>query len=89
MESLDKTTHIDFRTHLRDLLEGRKSVRIQYFTEINEFISTTAIIKKLFDREGVEHVSLSSGEEVPLSKLVRAGDMPAPGYGKDYFACDC
>ncbi len=89
MALLDKTTSIDFRALLTALVEQRKSVRIQYFTDINEFITTTAILKKIYESAGAEHLLLSSGEEIPLSKIVRVEDTPAPGYDKDYFACDC
>jgi Rho-binding antiterminator len=75
-----------------DLIKGfakeRKSVRIQYFTDINEFITTVAIIKNVSEKERAAYMQLSNGEEIRLDKIVRIEDKPAPGYDKSYFACD-
>lgn len=77
-----------YRTEIENFVKERKAVRIQYFTDINEFITKVAIIKKLSEKEGAEYMELSSGEEIRLDKIVRIEDKPAPGYNKDYFACD-
>ncbi len=86
--SANKTIDTDFRSKINELIEQRKSVRIQYYTDINEFISITALIKTLYQKEAVSYITLSNGEEIGLDKVVRIGDLPAPGYDKDYFACD-
>jgi Rho-binding antiterminator len=69
-------------------VKQRKSVRIQYYTNINEFITKVSIVKNLFDKEGAKYMELSSGDQIRLDKIVRIEDKPAPGYDKSYFACD-
>ena len=73
---------------IESFVKQRKSVRIQYFTDINEFITKVSIIKNLFEKEGVQYMELSAGDEIRLDKIVRIEDKPAPGYDKNYFACD-
>jgi Rho-binding antiterminator len=73
---------------IKSFVKQRKSVRIQYFTDINEFITKVAIIKNLFEKEGAQYMELSAGDEIRLDKIVRIEDKPAPGYDKNYFACD-
>lgn len=73
---------------IESFVKQRKSVRIQYFTDINEFITKVSMIKNLFEKEGVQYMELSTGDEIRLDKVVRIEDKPAPGYDKNYFACD-
>jgi Rho-binding antiterminator len=73
---------------IESFVKQRKSVRIQYFTDINEFITKVSIIKNLFEKEGAQYMELSAGDEIRLDKIVRIEDKPAPGYDKNYFACD-
>ena len=63
--------------------------RIQYYTDIREFITVNAMIKDLYTKEGEEFMVLSTGETVRLDRLVRINDKPAPGYTDEYFKCDC
>jgi Rho-binding antiterminator len=77
-----------YRTQIEAFVSARKSVRIQYFSDIQEFITRVAIIKKVYEKEGAAYMELSSGDEIRLDKIVRIEDKPAPGYDTNYFACD-
>ena len=77
-----------YRTEIETFIKERKSVRIQYFTDINEFITKVAIIKKIVEKEEAEYIDLSGGEDIRLDKIVRIEDKPALEYNKEYIACD-
>ena len=63
--------------------------RIQYYTEINEFITVQAIIKDLYTMKGEEYMELNTGAIIRLDKIVRVNDDAAPEYDDEYFKCDC
>lgn len=77
-----------FRELLLELVARKPFTRIQYFSDIREFITTTAIPKALLEQDGAEYLSLATGEVIRLDRLVRVGDKAAPGYSEDYFKCD-
>lgn len=88
MGQADKPVEPGFWALLEDLVAKRPFIRIQYYSDIREFLSVTAVPKKLFERNGEPYLRLATGEEIRLDRLVRLGDKPAPGYGEDYFKCD-
>ena len=81
-----------YSTYLNDLVRGRKYVKVQFFTELHELITTDALITKL-TKQGDEQVAvLSSGERIPVLRLVSAGGTFAPnyeGYAPYCETCDC
>jgi Rho-binding antiterminator len=78
-----------FRAEIQDYLARRKYIRIHYFNTYHEYISTTAIIKELFEQDGGEYIGLSTGEQVRLDWIVRLDGKAAPGYHIEDFTCDC
>ncbi len=76
-----------------DLLEAyattRRYIRIQYFSDIREFISVDAIIKDLYTRDKMEYMLLNTGEEIPLNQLVSVDGKVVPGCGFDDISCEC
>ncbi|WP_187261920.1 hypothetical protein [Pontibacter beigongshangensis] len=89
MRTTDKTAEQqEFRTTLEELVRQKAYVRVQYYSDINEFFSVKALLKTIATRNGQEYLELATGLEVPVSKLVRIADKPAPGYDTDYFKCD-
>jgi len=88
MEQAYKPVDNKFREMLQELVAKKPFIRIQYFSEIREFINITALPKELFEKNNAEYLRLATGEEVRLDRLVRLGDTPAPGYSDDYFKCD-
>jgi Rho-binding antiterminator len=83
-----KPIDASYLAQINVFVRAKKAVRIQYSTDINEFITTVAIIKNISEKEGATYMELSSGEEVRLDRIVRIDDKPAPGYDTGYFACD-
>lgn len=78
----------DFDEVLRALVAQRASVRLQFYTDIHEFITRHATFKALLTRGSEQYLVLTTGEEVRLDRVVRVNDTPAPGYNDDFFKCD-
>lgn len=68
----------------------REYCKIQYYTEIKEFITTNSLIKDVFTKDGEEFMELTLGENIRLDRVVSINGMFAPNYStiKD-FTCDC
>lgn len=82
----------DASTYLNELVKSRKYVKVQFFTELHELITTDALIAKLTMLDNEPVAVLSSGEQVPLLRLVSAGGEFSPsydGYAPYCETCDC
>ena len=67
-----------------------KFVRIEYLTDLNEFIKTDVLLKAHQIENGVDVLELSIGERVPLDRVVSLSGQLSPnfpGYGN--YSCDC
>lgn len=67
-----------------------KFVRIEYLTDLNEFIKTDVTIKQLSCQDGTDWLELATGEVLPLDRVVSvSGNLSSryPGYGN--YSCDC
>lgn len=80
----------NFRKHLEATAAQKSFVRVHYYSNLQELLKTTQVVKSIADRNGEEHLLLANGVEVPLNKLVRVGSMLAPGHDTDdAYSCDC
>jgi Rho-binding antiterminator len=79
----------DFRRTVEALVSGRKSVHLNYVTDLRELLSATAIIKELRTKNQAEFAVLSTGEEIRLDHLVRVDNVLAPGYEGYDFGNSC
>ena len=70
-----------------EAVETKTSLRIQYYTAINEFVTVTALVKKVEEKAGKLTLELATGEEIPFDQLVRVGTVAAPQYGDGFFQC--
>lgn len=84
-----KPINCDYHTVLEHFATIGSFCRIQYYSDINEFITVHALIKDLYAEKGEEFMELSTGLIIRLDKIVRVNDQAAPQYGEDYFKCDC
>ncbi|MCY7358375.1 MAG: hypothetical protein LH609_13125 [Rudanella sp.] len=63
-----------------------KFVRIEYLTDISEFIKTDALVKKI----NVDTIELGTGEEIYTDRIVRIDGVLSPNFpGYDNYSCDC
>ncbi|GAB4480601.1 MAG: hypothetical protein OHK0057_34260 [Thermoflexibacter sp.] len=77
-----------------DILEAtatlKKYVKVQYYTDIHEFITTNAVIKSLTTERGEEFMVLATGEKIRLDRVVKIDAKYNPKYdGYQDFTCDC
>lgn len=70
------------------LVAKHAGVRLQFYSDIREFITLHATLKELIRKDEAEYLVLTTGEEVRLDRIVRINDIPAPGYDEDFFKCD-
>jgi hypothetical protein len=63
-----------------------KFVRIEYLTDISEFIKTDALVKKI----NADTIELGTGEEIYIHRIVRIDGALSPNFpGYDNYSCDC
>lgn len=74
---------------LQEAATRRTYSKIQYYTEIREFLTVSAIIKDIYTKNGEEFLLLSTGENIRLDRIVRINDHLAPGQNVDDYTCDC
>lgn len=77
-----------FYDELKAQVAKRAGTRIQFYTDIHEFLTKNATLKELVIRGEDEYLVLTTGEEIRLDRIVRLGERPAPGYDDSYFKCD-
>lgn len=67
-----------------------KFVRIEYLTDLNEFIKTDVTIKQLVREDGADWIELATGETIPLDRVVSISGKLSPRYpGYANYSCDC
>lgn len=70
--------------------KAKRYVKVQYFSDIHEFLTLTAVVKDMIEGREEEILVLASGEEIPLKNIVRLNDQVAPRYKDNMdFTCDC
>ena len=74
---------------LQEAATKRIYSKIQYYTDIREFLTVSAIIKDFHTKNGEEFIELSTGETIRLDRIVRINDHLAPGQNIDDYTCDC
>lgn len=77
-------------TAFRSAIVPGKFVRIEYLTDLNEFIKTDVTIKQLIHENGTESLEFATGDVIPLDRVVSiSGNLSPryPGYGN--YSCDC
>lgn len=88
--NLNKTdftaSEIDFRAAI---VPGR-FVRLEYLTDLSEFIKADVLIKQLIHEDGIEQLELATGEVIPLDRVVSISGKLSPRYpGYGNYSCDC
>ncbi|CCG99194.1 hypothetical protein FAES_1184 [Fibrella aestuarina BUZ 2] len=71
-------------------VEPRKFVRLEYLTDLNEFIKTDALVLGVGTQNGTDTLDLADGQHIPLDRVISiAGRLSPlfPGYAN--YSCDC
>lgn len=74
----------------RALIPLNKYVRLDYFTDLREFIRTDALVKRITTTDGTEQLELATGEQILLDRIIRIDGHLSPNYpGYDDYSCSC
>ncbi len=66
----------------------RKLVRMEYLTDLHEYIRTDALLKRMYTEDDAEFIELASGATVRLDRIVSIDGKLSPDYpGYENFAC--
>ena len=88
METSTTATLTD--AEFRALIPLNKFVRLHYFTSLREFIKTDALTTFIIAIDGVDHLELAMGEQIPLDRVIRVDGHLSPNYpGYDDYSCAC
>jgi hypothetical protein len=71
-------------------IEPRRYVRLEYLTDLHEFIKTDALVLGVRTHEGIDMLQLPDGQSIPLDRVVSIGGRLSPLFpGYANYACDC
>ncbi|WP_019989194.1 hypothetical protein [Rudanella lutea] len=85
MNTTQPSTDSQFEAFRAGIVPG-KFVRIEYMTDLSEFIKTDALVKKV----NPDTVELGTGETVPIDRIVRIAGAISPKFpGYESYSCDC
>lgn len=88
--NLSNSDFIVDETAFRVAIIPGKYVRLEYLTDLNEFIKADVTIKQLLTENGVESLELATGDVVPLDRVVSISGKLSPRYpGYGNYSCDC
>ncbi len=77
-------------TAFREAIVPGKFIRIEYLTDLNEFIKTDALLKRHVEQGDIEYLELGNGEQIPLDRVVSLSGKLSPNYpGYANYSCDC
>ncbi|QHV99078.1 hypothetical protein [Spirosoma endbachense] len=87
---LNKPDFIASDTLFRAAIVPGKFVRIEYLTDLSEFIKADVTIKQLVFQDGTEWLELATGDIIPLDRVVSVSGHLSPRYpGYGNYSCDC
>ncbi len=79
-----------FDAYLLASISQHKYVKLQYFTDIHEFMTVMSVTEQLLEIDGVSFLLLNTGEKIKLKNIVRIDHFYAPQYAHIAdFSCDC
>ncbi len=84
-----KPISCDYHSVLEHYVVKQLFCRLQYYSEIKEFVTVQTVLKDLYTEHGQEFLVILDGTKIRLDQIVRVDDKAAPGLGDDYFKCDC
>ncbi len=83
-------TILNANTLFRQAIIPGKFVRMEYLTDLGEFIKTDALLKRFFAVDGIEQLELGKGEIISLDRVVSISGKLSPNYpGYANYSCDC
>lgn len=88
--NLNQPDFIAAEADFRAAIAPGKFARLEYLTDLNEFIKADVLIKQLVHKDSADWLELATGETVPLDRIVSVSGNLSPRYpGYDNYSCDC
>jgi hypothetical protein len=88
--NLNKPDSLVSDTAFRSAIVPGRFVRLEYFTDLNEYLKTDVLIKQLLWQDGAEWLELATGESIPLNRVVYIAGKLSPRYlGYESYSYDC
>ncbi len=79
-----------FRDAVVAAANARKFVRLEYLTDLHEFIKTDVSVRRLYEQDNAEFLELATGETVRFDRIVSLGGELSPLFpGYANYSCDC
>ncbi len=79
-----------FYNTLAKAAEARQFVRLEYLTDLSEFIKADVALRRLFTQDGVEYLELATGDTIRLDRVVSISGQLSPHFpGYANYSCDC
>ena len=89
MESDYKLVTNHFRQAIEALITERKKVTLNYITNLRELLTTTGLMREITRRDGADYLTMNTGEEIRLDRIVRVDNNLATGYESYDFGNSC
>ena len=71
-------------------IEPRRYVRLEYLTDLSEFIKTDALVLGVRTQSGIDTLELADGQYIPLDRVISIAGRLSPLYpGYTSYSCDC
>ena len=88
--NLNQPDFIASETDFRAAIIPGKFVRLEYLTDLNEFIKADVVIKQLVREGASERLELATGDIIPLNRVVSVSGNLSPNYPSyGNYSCDC
>ena len=85
-QPIDRT----FYDTLAEAANARRFVRLEYLTDLSEFIKADVAIRRLLAQDDAEYLELATGETVRLDRVVSISGQLSPLFpGYANYSCDC
>lgn len=79
-----------FYSLLATAVKTRQFVRLEYLTDLHEFIKADVSVRRLFEQENIEMLELATGETLRLDRIISIGGQLSPHFpGYANYSCDC
>ncbi len=79
-----------FYDTLATMAEARKFVRLEYLTDLSEFIKADVSLRRLFTQDAIESLELATGDVIRLDRIVSISGQLSPHFpGYANYSCDC
>lgn len=89
---MESTTTVlnTFEQEITAAAAERRFVRLEYMTDLHEFIKADVLVKGRASQDDTHTLLLATGQEVPVKKIVSINGVISPNYpGYDNYSCNC